>query len=146
MIKEAKFQDLERCVSLACEFANTFEAISGDTPKNHSDAFKSFLLTAMSDNSYCIFVGETTNSMLVGGTQSFPIIGGNYALELMWWIAPEHRNLKLAKTFISSFEGWAKQKGLDRVIMGSAPSMKSASKFYSRMGYDPFESTYIRRF
>jgi hypothetical protein len=145
MIVEAGFKDLERCVELWSDFTKEIEVALGETSLDRSRQIKQGVFNAMTSPDCCVLTSEDRNGLLIGQLSKNPIWNEVVAIETIWWIDPKARNLKLAKGFIDYFNNWSKANKAKYIVMGSAPSMKSSSILYSRLGFKPFEATYIRR-
>ena len=68
------------------------------------------------------------------------------AVELAWWIEPEHRGGMHAIRLVKAFEDWAKEQGAamvtmcDLVVDGQPP----VGDIIVRLGYVPTERTFVK--
>ena len=68
------------------------------------------------------------------------------AVELAWWIEPEHRGGMAAIRLVNAFEEWAKAQGAamvtmcDLVVDGQPP----VGDIIMRLGYTPSERTFVK--
>jgi GNAT superfamily N-acetyltransferase len=68
------------------------------------------------------------------------------ALEVGWYVEPEHRGSLTALRMVRSFEHWARSRGATMVVMVSQlSSTTDPSKVYETMGYGLAEKSYMKR-
>lgn len=67
---------------------------------------------------------------------------GKIAAELLFWVEKEHRN-KHSHMLIQAFEEWARLKGCTQAAL-SHQSQTPLAPYYSKLGYEQFEITYIK--
>jgi GNAT superfamily N-acetyltransferase len=143
MIREARFDELKNCTQLLTTF---WKEIGLEEDYRHTEArVKNLLFTFMTTANCCVLVDDQLRGVLIGHINEHPIWSHKVGTEIGWWIDPSSRNLKLANSFINSFEEWCKERGADFVVFGSHPSGRSAAKLYERQKYRPFEVTHIKR-
>lgn len=66
------------------------------------------------------------------------------AVEAKFGVHPDYRGGKLARSFMSDFEAWAKSMGVNTVVMACETDLSGdrVGKFYERAGYAPSETVY----
>jgi len=75
-------------------------------------------------------------------TKDHPSLDMSVAMELVWYVSPEHRKHKPSMLMVDAFEYWAKTKGATAAIMvGYDPRLEAV---YSRKGYSILETSYIK--
>lgn len=77
-----------------------------------------------------------------------PVTGRRMSQEHFFYIEPEHRRYETARMLIAEAEKWSKDNGCEALLI-TASSMaysdfERVGKLYKRMGYDPYERTYIK--
>lgn len=72
-----------------------------------------------------------------------PLSGELYADEQVWWVEPEHRHGLIGPRLMQAAEAWARQQGCRSVKM-VAPHGSSVGEYYSRMGYRPVETAFVK--
>jgi len=87
-----------------------------------------------------IFISE--HGMLVGMLSEFIYGDCLIATELAWWVDPEYRGTSEGKELLTSFEGWAKDKGCKYITMISLD--EGLGKYYEKCGYLLTERSYMR--
>ncbi len=77
-----------------------------------------------------------------------PLSGEICVEEHMWYVLPEHRSYKISRSFLDAAEGWGKARGAQVFLLtDSLLANKQAdrvARLYARLGFQPFETTYIR--
>lgn len=71
------------------------------------------------------------------------------AVELAWWVQPEHRGGRYAMALVKDFEGWAVAQGVRRVVLSDVEfenGAPPAGPFIERLGYSLHERAYVREF
>jgi hypothetical protein len=67
------------------------------------------------------------------------------AVELAWWMQPEHRRGMTAARMVRAFEHWAEEHGAAHVAMSSIPSLGDRpSKLIELLGYRAIEQAHIK--
>lgn len=67
------------------------------------------------------------------------------ALEVGWYVEPEHRGSLTALRMVRSFERWAASRDAKMVVMVSQMSSTTdPSKVYEAMGYNLGEKSYVK--
>lgn len=87
---------------------------------------------------------EELVGFVAGAALQEPIAGIPLLDEMAWWLEPGYRKGRLGHYLLRSFEDWARQKGLSMVKM-VAPAGSSVGNYYTRMGYEQVETSYIKR-
>lgn len=95
-------------------------------------------------------VGEIDGEVvgvIAGIYYPFPLNLEHYIVaELAFYIRPEARGTGLGKQLIRKFEQVSRQRGASAVILSSLASLdpRAANKLYSKEGYVPNESTFLK--
>ena len=91
------------------------------------------------------FDGEIVGA-LIAMVSELPINDFKYAQEIMFWIAPEHRNGKTSIKLINEYTLWSEQVGCDFARLSELDNLLSsrAGVLFKRKGYKPIETAYIR--
>lgn len=150
MIREATSDDVPRIVELVLEFIRTtpYAAVIAESPERIAGLARMLL-----DGLGVIYVAELNETAwgpayIVGfiaiAELEQPLTGIRIAEELAWFIDPNHRSGRAGYHLLRSAEAWARQKGLHMLKM-VAPSNTDVGRFYSRVGYAPLETAYIKQ-
>lgn len=142
-LKLAEKQDIPFILGAAQKLAEDFEGVEFDreTTKDTIDAFlnsdleESMLVVAYVDDKY---VGVVAGMLSVT-----PFSTKTVAVEPLFWT---DGNPKAFKALHEAFVTWADKAGAD-VKMLSAPPTREYSKwkrFYKKLGYRPYEHTFIK--
>lgn len=118
--------------------------INGNPHKLHDSLQK-----AVNDESCGVFVADRAG-VLIGVAQAVKFT--NYfsdaptAIELFWWVAPEHRGGSSAIRLMEAMERWADEQLCVTFAMVDIVSINgSAPRIYERRGYELCERTWIKR-
>lgn len=120
-IEEANFQ----------EFYDRDQVVGLITEILHSDQTKQVIL-----------INEDKG--LIGGTLSaLPFTPKRIAVELMWWVKPEHRGSAVGQELLESFQNWARNvAGCEAVVMTSLD--ERVGKFYEKNNFKLYERVYYK--
>lgn len=70
------------------------------------------------------------------------------AIELAWWMQPEHRNSAAGVRLLFAFEDWAKQQGLAMVVLSDLVptdrTKQDITPMLDRLGYQMVERSHIK--
>lgn len=90
--------------------------------------------------------GDKAVGLIAGTVTDDGLLGKPMASELMWYVAPEHRQSKIAGTLISMFEKWAKENEIKYVTMShyDNPLGDTLAKAYAKRGFKKMEVTYLK--
>lgn len=82
----------------------------------------------------------------LGGVASRVMLTGILtAIQLFWYVTPEHRNGLTAIRLLDGFEIWAAQMGCQSVEMNAHDGMGHAEQFYGRRGYKMIQTMYRKQ-
>ena len=70
-----------------------------------------------------------------------PFTGGQTALEMFWWVHPDHRNSRIGLDLWRTFEKRAKDKGCKQIAMVHLASL-NLQHIFERRGYKLVEQTF----
>lgn len=136
-------RDIDVYVDLCLEAteASPFHKM-GRTRNNVSEALTTWL---QNPDFVCIVLvyKETPVGLLIGFiTKDHPSLDMNVGMELVWFVQPQHRKSKGSRKMVEAFEYWSKMKGASACIMAAYD--RRFDKLYSKQGYKPLETTYIK--
>ncbi len=93
------------------------------------------------------FVAEH-DGLIVGMIGAFaleePVSHETIVDELAWWVEPAYRNGTVGPKLLRALENWGRQKAI-RFCKMIAPAESSVGAYYERTGYQPLETSYIKR-
>lgn len=78
--------------------------------------------------------------MLGAFTYDHPISAERMAVEMFWWVDPEHRGAQVP--WLDTLETWAREQGATRIQM-IAPNDK-VGRYYQHRGYTAVETSFQR--
>jgi GNAT superfamily N-acetyltransferase len=81
--------------------------------------------------------------VLLASAQPHPFGPVNYAMETVWWIAPQARG-RAANAMLDAYEAWAKEQRCAFCQMAALVSFPRAERIYLRRGYVPIETHYLK--
>ena len=144
MIRRALFADVARIVEMGKRFVSETE-YQALVPINH-DCMTSWvtqLVSGFVGSESAVFLSvhdETIVGMLGIFVYPSPLTGQKEAVEVFWWVEPEHRGggLRLMK----HAEQWAREGGALTLRM-IAPNQQ-VERMYERLGFRRVESSYER--
>lgn len=89
-------------------------------------------------------IGGRLVGVLGGLEYPDPNDGDRVATEMFWFVTPSARGGGLR--LLDTFEAWAKQRGVRRILMMHLHALKSAAfeRLYQRRGYRPIEIHYCK--
>jgi GNAT superfamily N-acetyltransferase len=141
MIVELKPEELEKISSLAAKFRtdSKFKFV----PEQFFNTVRQFISAGMG-----VVLGLYEEDSLIGaiGGILYPDLfdGELMATEIFWYVDPARRGKGLR--LLKGFEQWAKDHDAKRVVMVhlSYLAPEKLEKFYTRQGYTPLETHYIK--
>lgn len=151
-IREATVADAPTIVRLTQRFleGSGYGQILMFNPKTLAD----LILLLLAQGQGVVFLGERRAWDGVGGWQAVgmlaaiagrhPITGEETVEELAWWVNPEARSSRLGYQMLGSLEAWARHKAC-RMLKLVAPAGSRVGDFYTRRGYLPVETAYLKR-
>lgn len=142
-IIEATIDDVPRILECAKLFCDVLK-----WPLNE-DYYAMFWKSALASHSGVIFLLVDGAEVLggIGGIAKRDLLSGEVnAIELFWYIKPEHRHGVWSVKLLKSFEQWAARQNCKRVSMVlMADSMADRlTEFYTRAGYRHLETVYSK--
>jgi hypothetical protein len=81
--------------------------------------------------------------VLLASSQEHPFAAVRYAMETVWWIAPEMRG-RFAADMLISYETWAKEQGCAFAGMAALAAFPRAGIIYRRAGFRETETHYLK--
>jgi len=68
------------------------------------------------------------------------------AMELVWWVEPEHRGGTIAIRMVKAFEEWGRMQGATMATMGDfvVDGQPPVGDMIMRMGYMPSERAFVK--
>lgn len=90
-----------------------------------------------------LVLGEHAQGVLLASAQEHPFGGARYAMETVWWIAPEVRG-RAANRMLDAYEQWAREQGCAFCQMAALVTFPGAGRIYERRGYRPVETHFLK--
>lgn len=149
IIRPATRADLPALVRLGLAFAQSpvYAAVVGETRPETILTFLEALFTIYGEALY-IPVAEEADGRLVGGLVLVdalnPMSGTRYADETAWWVDPAARGRLVGPLLLDAAETWATARGLPLMKMVAPVASPAVGRFYTRRGYAPLETAYLR--
>jgi len=103
--------------------------------------------TIAQDENYIVLLVEEEEEIvgfLVGVIGSTLFSKDLIAIELGWYLLPEHRNAKTGLKLVDAFEKWSQNKNCKHVSMVDIDTLKDLKPLYERRGYVLTEKTYVK--
>lgn len=144
-IKIAGPDDVPVLMDMAWESFRAFAPVPGDR-----DLFAGMLTSLATFGGY-VRIAEREGQpvgFLAGLVTPFkPWANEKCAMEVLFFVAPEHRTSRAAVLLLKDFEAWAKSKGCaSMAVSANLPSGgERAGKLYERMGFTPIETAFLKR-
>jgi GNAT superfamily N-acetyltransferase len=147
-VRRATESDLDALMRLAEEFAlcSPFrELVSLEELRSNV----SRMVTAPSDKTL-VLVAEVAGAeprpvgVIVGALTTLWFCAATVAVELAWWVSPEHRTSSAGWRLLSAYEQWAKASGASWVMMSDMPNGATSNMdaAYLKRGYTLVERAY----
>lgn len=75
---------------------------------------------------------------LIGSLSEYGFHTDLFAYDRLVYVTPDRRGGIAARTLVTEFERWAKQKGAARVLLGvtTGTRNKATERFYNKLGYE----------
>src|SRR5688572_24041979 len=152
-IREATLDDGLELVSMTTNFfrVSRYGALFPIAPDSIAD-----LIVGLLENGVIFVAEETKLESIAGGdtwrkvgflaavSGAHPLSGQIFAEEVGWWVEPTARHTRLGYKLLGRFEEWARQKGAV-VLKMVAPAESQIGDFYTRHGYTPLETAFVKR-
>jgi len=87
--------------------------------------------------------GEPARGMLLASSQDHPFAAVKYAMETVWWVAPEARG-QFAGQMLAAYEAWAQEQGCAFAGMAALAASPRAGIIYRRAGFQETETHYLK--
>jgi len=144
-VRLATEDDLFDVMVLAKEFCKEApEAYVWDREK-----METVIRQAIEEPNFVLLVSEPSpgevSGVLLGVCSEMYMSRVKVATELAWFVSKESRGARTSLGLLKMFEEWASEVGADYVVMGDIKGVADLSSFYTKMGYSPSETTYIKR-
>lgn len=145
IIRPARPDEIETIIILA---RDTFV---GTLPVEKSEAVATAAIQCLMFSGGYVRVAETDAEIigfLVGAeTQVRPWSAEPCAVELLFYVKPEHRRGRAAWRLKDDFEAWARGRGVGAITFTGHHGLEGdrVGRLYERWGYRPVETIYIKR-
>lgn len=119
---------------------------AGGLPFPFSAAHASILFDeqcARPDRLCLVFDVSGAHGVLMASVQQHPFAAICYAMEVVWWIDPEHRG-QGALEMLAAYENWATEQGCTFVGMAALEAAPRAGAIYKRRGYRAIETHFLK--
>lgn len=90
-----------------------------------------------------LVAGEPAVGVLLASSQDHPFSAVRYAMETVWWVAPEARG-RCAAGMLAAYEVWAATQGCVFAGMAALASFPRAGTIYRRAGYRETETHFLK--
>lgn len=144
-LRVARDEDIPTLLSFARNFhrASNYKTLKFDTAKGIE-----FLKMAIKSPEYIVLialVAEKPVGFIVGAINQPVFSSSRIAVELGWWIEPNHRHTRASALIYQAYEDWAKRVGADCVQGAYLPGVSPAlDEFYKKRGYLQVESSFLK--
>ena len=141
MIREAVLEDIDRLIELGMSFwaGSEYGGIITVSPK----ALRQTLEQTIESPDSVWLVAEKDGQLIgmIGlACTAHPFSGERVALELAWWVEPEHRSGGVGIKLLKCSEEWAKRQSAIALMM-VAPN-EEIERLYVKLGYGLVERTF----
>lgn len=144
MIRKGTREDLPYIVEMAGHFINqtNYNQVLRFMPRAIAELAEQVLDVGI------VFIAEDQGKRvgMICGLPFIEPIGHRKTLdELVWWVEPAYRgSSSVGPRLLRQFENWARQKQLDLCKM-IAPVGTNVGDYYTKRGYVPVETIYLKR-
>jgi len=90
-----------------------------------------------------LVAGSPIAGLLLAASLEHPFAAVRYAMETVWWIAPEARG-RFAPAMLAAYEAWARGQGCAFAGMAALASFPRAGIVYRRAGFTETETHYLK--
>jgi hypothetical protein len=94
-------------------------------------------------NLLALVAGDPARGMLLASCQEHPFAAVKYAMETVWWIAPDTRG-RFAAEMLAAYEQWALEQGCAFAGMAALAAFPRAGIIYRRAGFAETETHYLK--
>jgi Acetyltransferase (GNAT) family len=138
-LKLIEQQDLERFIFLCNRFFDNSPYSGGNFSYDKVKNLAQQIIDSDKSESIIILLhdGEQAQGFIVGLTSETPFGTDKVALELAWWVEPDHRGSRKSLELMKAYEVWARKVNCNIVQMGyiennSPPKLE---EIYKRNNY-----------
>jgi len=141
-IRVGTLEDKEDIRLILSEFHKTspFKDIKVDKDKSTE-----FIVKAVTDDNCKVLIATLDKAVvgiLIGTIQEFPFSLEKNALEVVWYVVPEHRGY-LGKELYHAFHTWCLSRDVSVISMAAPTDNYKLRAFYTSLGYTPIEDVYM---
>ncbi|WP_196258561.1 GNAT family N-acetyltransferase [Pelagibacterium limicola] len=90
-----------------------------------------------------LVMGDQPQGVLLASAQDHPFGPARYAMETVWWVAPDARG-RAAGAMLDAYEDWARGLGCAFCQMAALVSFPQAEILYRRRGYRAVETHFLK--
>lgn len=90
-----------------------------------------------------LVAGDPVSGVLLASSQEHPFGAVRYAMETVWWVAPEGRG-QFAGQMLTAYEEWAIGQGCAFAGMAALAAFPRAGIIYRRAGFRETETHYLK--
>lgn len=143
MLKLATIEDFDAIKSLALAFfeASPYQPF-GVSTNRVEELIYVFLDAKKTDKLLLLWSDPHPTGVLAAAAETNLFNYERMAGELMWYIDPRHRGLKVASKMLEAYEYWAAKIGCQFCTL--VDLMGNLDKFYTRKGYERRETSYVK--
>ncbi len=87
--------------------------------------------------------GDPVRGVLLASAQDHPFAAVRYAMETVWWIAPDARG-RFGAEMLAAYEVWAREQGCAFAGMAALAAAPRAGILYRRAGFAETETHYLK--
>lgn len=151
LVRPAVHEEREQLVELALHFSRTVPVYDGFFAELDDDerrlAFGDVIDRIWKLDARSVILVAVVDEVIVGGLalieQQHEITGQSFCSEVAWWVEPGARAHRAGPYMLRAACDWAVQRGLKNLKM-VAPIPSAVGRFYERMGFQPFETAYLK--
>lgn len=137
MLRVANISDLGLVLKMAKKFIDTTDF----KDKVREKVLDELVIDTLRNPGAVVLI-HSDKGMIAGQVVPFQFTAEPTAVELCWWVEPEHRNSKIGLELLQAFEYWAKKKKCKTITMVSLT--EDLDKFYKKQGYTLIEHVYMK--
>ncbi len=96
---------------------------------------------------HVILIDSEARGMLIGVKTPWMLNNAyNMAIELAWWVKPEHRGSRVAIELMKAYEAWARQNSVRILVMAALTDSdgERVGQIYERLGFKKYETSYAK--
>ena len=137
VIRPARIEDAEGIAALMTELGYD----------SSTTQMRGRLEQILPDDSYATFVATSDDGIcgMLGVRTGFHYArDGRYARIIALIVTAAHRQAGVGRSLVAAAEGWAKAKGVERLLVNTALHRDDAHRFYERLSYEHTGRRYIK--